>query len=128
MSEFSWDNSLKIGVDAMDEQHKILIELINKLVQTIESGSDAMDDFDNLADYVVKHFSEEEDYLEKINFPQLEGHKKIHEDLVEKLSAYHSQMKNGTLDTTAFFGFLKVWLTSHIKGIDAQYGEFANQE
>ena len=125
--EIKWDDSLSIGVEAMDKQHQILIDYIGDLVKAVETDSNALRAFDTLAEYVVKHFKEEEEFMASINFEGLDSHKIIHQDLLKRVGGYREQIESNTLDAEALFSFLRVWLTSHIKGIDAKYGKVSQQ-
>ena len=57
-----FDDSLVTGNDMIDSQHKELIDKINKLLESCESGKDklvAIKTLDYLADYTDFHFSAE---------------------------------------------------------------------
>lgn len=51
MSEISWSDDLTVGVNQFDDQHKVLIDKINVLVDGIEAGdvSKNIKNFDELA-------------------------------------------------------------------------------
>ena len=50
-------------------------------------------------------------------------HKIIHENLLDKMADFHRSILMGTLDVEELFIFLRMWLKSHIKGVDRRYGE-----
>jgi hemerythrin len=60
--------------------------------------------------------------MDKIKFAGADTHKIIHKQLLEQVTAYITEFKKTGKLTDAFFNFLSVWLTSHIKGIDMKYG------
>ncbi|EQC47521.1 bacteriohemerythrin [Bacteriovorax sp. Seq25_V] len=130
MAEFNWDNSLSVGVIEMDNQHKVLIDFINKLVDQIGSGDNAviLQKFDELSGYVVKHFEEEEALMDKFEFSGVTTHKLIHKQLLERVGEFRDKIVANSLDGDELVRFLKVWLTSHIKGIDIKYGNEINQK
>lgn len=129
---FQWDkDKLTVFVEQMDAEHQVLIDLMNTLHREHEAGAgkDAVGRaLTALVDYTVKHFADEEAYMESVDFPGIGTHKAIHKSLLEKLEAYGAEFAagDGTL-TDEFFGFLKQWLVAHIQGIDRKYGNHAKQ-
>lgn len=129
MSFFEWSPQLDVHIPAMNEEHRWLISLMNKLHDLWKSQADKATvgaALDELAKATVKHFQDEEQVMARMNYPKLEHHKKLHQQLLTKFGGHADAFKaSGTL-TPEFFHFLKFWLSSHIQGIDMQYGDFAN--
>ncbi len=128
MTFFEWDNTLDVGVVEMNEQHQHLIRLMDTLYQkNVSSGSKAelLVAIDNLVGFVVIHFRDEENYMASIQFPSLEVHKQIHKHLIEDLSRLIEQFRHSDMQqlSNEFIMFLKFWLSTHIRGIDAKYGQ-----
>ena len=59
---FPWNKSFETGIDEIDEQHKTLIVLINRLVNTLVSNEElaVQEAFAELATYADYHFAAEE--------------------------------------------------------------------
>lgn len=77
-----FDESLITGIEEMDEEHKKLIEMLNTVYDILKRGEkdEAHHYFDKeILSYVKTHLKDEEEFMEKINCPELEQHKKIHE-------------------------------------------------
>ncbi|MCF8059334.1 MAG: bacteriohemerythrin [Bacteriovoracaceae bacterium] len=126
---FKWSDELSIGVTAMDNQHKVLIDKINTLIDDLsEDSPNSHKDFQALAGYVVEHFNDEEKYMESIGFPGLPIHKNIHKQLLEKVGEFDEDIRIGTVDKMKLISFLKMWLKSHIMGIDMKYGDFSQEK
>lgn len=126
MSLMDWSDSLDIGVHAMNDQHKIILKLMNTLHDAHTSHkpfSEFIGPLDELKNYTVQHFAEEEAYMESIQFEGLKTHKIIHQDLLNKFSEHYENITKEKKLDPKFFDFLKIWLTSHIKGIDIKYGQ-----
>lgn len=127
MSELlTWTNDLATTVDAMDDEHKIIVSLMNKLFKlNQEQASKAVitKALNELADYSAKHFSDEEAYMESINYSDLAKHKLLHTQLLSKLGEHADNYINGPSEymPNDFFQFLKFWLTTHINHIDKKY-------
>lgn len=134
LQQFIWSDKLSLGVDVMDDEHKILIQKINNLVINLEKQTISKDKksllaaFTDLANYTVEHFSHEEKFMETMNYPQLNSHKKIHEKLLNQVGLYGQQIQNETLDDRKLIGFLRNWLISHIMGVDMQYANQFNHK
>lgn len=128
MQPFQWsDQEYSVGVKSMDEQHHYLMDLVNKIYKASDAKPNKEANkilFDDVVAFTVKHFSEEEALMEMEKYPDLERHKKIHQDLVEKVNIHYKKFKEGNGSfTPEFLMFLKVWLSAHIKGIDTKYGK-----
>lgn len=125
---FEWTDELELGVHKMDDQHKVLIDKINILIARLdEGGAPPIQEFKDLAKYVILHFDDEEKYMEKIEYPGLEVHKTIHKQLLSKVSAFQEELEAGVLEKDRLINFLKMWLRSHIMGIDMKYGSFSKE-
>jgi hemerythrin-like metal-binding protein len=127
MAFFEWDSALDVGVAEMNEQHKTLIGLMEVLYQknvAHHSKAELLTTTDELVNYVVKHFHDEEDYMASIQFPTLETHKQIHQHLMDDLGKLIEQFKKSHAEqlSNEFVMFLKFWLSTHIRGIDTKYG------
>ena len=120
---FSWSNLYQLNVSSMDEEHRTLIEKMNSFLLSLNSNNHAQITaaFNDLAGFTVKHFQDEEEYMESINFPDLDNHKKIHKDLIEKVLNYKEGLAKGKLNKQVISNFLKNWLALHIVGQDKKY-------
>lgn len=128
-SFFKWDQEkLTTHVETMDNEHKKLIEIMNRLYDRHEakaSKSELASLIRELATWTITHFDHEEKFFDTLDYPHASVHKKIHRDLIERLQVHQADFeKNGAL-SAAFFQFLKTWLSAHIMGVDTKYGEVA---
>jgi len=82
-----------------------------------------------LVNYVIKHFKDEENYMQAANFPGLETHRKLHNNLMVDLNKLVMDFVNGTNEkiSVEFVMFLKMWLFTHIRGIDTKYKVLATR-
>jgi len=132
MAFFEWDSALDVGVDAMNQQHKILISMMDKLYT--QNGvntpkNQLVENVDELFAFVIKHFKEEENFMASIHFPNLEAHKRLHQNLLNDLKNLGDEFKQNNEEklSSEFIIFLKFWLSTHIMGIDSKYGIYAKQ-
>ncbi|MDA1088761.1 MAG: bacteriohemerythrin [Proteobacteria bacterium] len=125
MSTFQWQDSYSVGIDAIDAQHKILIDLIDNLGKVESGNGDLRDVMDKLDWYVRKHFSLEESMMRDGNYPDLEAHMAEHRDFEKWLASAQSHMATGGLDmgilANTINDHLQEWLQHHILVVDMNY-------
>jgi hemerythrin-like metal-binding protein len=127
---FTWDPSkLALDIPEMDEEHQQIIECMNRLHQLSEAGARRMQlaqAYEALAAVTQKHFKDEEGYMERIGFADLAKHRIVHRHLLERLAGFRKQFDDTGVFKEDFFFFLKMWLKSHICGIDTRYAEIVH--
>lgn len=120
-----WGPKLQLGIAEFDEQHRLLVDLVNKLYRAMRQsrGQHVINQvLEELAEYTVFHFGYEEKQFEAFDYPETEGHKKLHTDLVEKVVDLQDQIKKGETNVTMdVMDFLVDWLQNHILGDDKKY-------
>ena len=130
MAKLEWSESLKLGVESMDQDHKFLISLMNKL-EALEGANAEKDQisqcFNDLLEFTVKHFSKEEEFMESMQFDGLNSHKLIHKELLRRLGDHHDEFNKTGVISEGLMDFLVIWLKSHICGIDAKYAKVATK-
>jgi hemerythrin len=126
---FNFDLEFRLGIPEMDDEHSILINMLNEVHELIRNGEKgkAAEYFkQTLAEYVDTHFSDEEAFMEKIGYPHLDEHRKIHANF--KQSMEETLPKIDSLDETAFRNALTdtyTWIINHIGKTDRRYAIFA---
>ena len=129
MKLMEWNDQLDVGVQAMNNQHQDLLDLMNVLYEGNNEGESfesLLPTLTQLKEYTIKHFQEEEQYMESIQFDGLPSHKLIHEQLLNRFAQEEEKILKSKTFPESFFGFLKVWLSAHIKGIDMKYGQYGH--
>lgn len=128
-SYFEWDPArLSLHVPDMDDEHKVLIGLMNDLHRLNEAQApfaQQISALDKLARYTAKHFADEEAYMERIGFSGLRVHKGVHKQLLDKLAGLAAGARASSKIPEELFVFFKMWLSAHICGIDKKYAEYA---
>jgi hemerythrin-like metal-binding protein len=128
MAYFNWNKSMSVENDEIDSQHKQWIDTIENFYQGIQSGSskDHMKSLiKSMKDYTVFHFKKEEDYMERIGYPQIDDHIKIHQDFIKRVQDFEERFSSGklllSLEVT---NFMKDWVVNHIMTADKKYAEY----
>jgi diguanylate cyclase (GGDEF)-like protein/hemerythrin-like metal-binding protein len=126
MSEFKWDEGLSVGVDEIDNDHKMLLSIIAELSDAIEENheSDVIKDvFVKLESYVQLHFKREEALMRQCGYRELEAHISSHKQFVNKIPELRSELLNADTVEVArdVYLFLVDWLLNHIVVDDMEY-------
>jgi len=129
MSNFvEWSDTLSVGIEEIDEQHKVLVDLVNQMHEAIHQrhGSDVVIGIlGQLAEYTRIHFAVEESLMRILNYPGYEAHKEIHEELLHTVQDLQEKVSSGKKSIGfELMHFLKTWLTKHIMEEDMQYSGF----
>ncbi len=120
MALFEWSGDYETGVREIDDQHRALVRLINELDETRSggsTGSDALQVFDRLGDYIRYHFNAEERALVERGLPEeaLRAHKAQHDQFVHRVHRLGSlQRMRSFAASDELMDFLVSWLTDHI--------------
>ena len=134
MTKIEWDDSLSIGVDLIDEQHKMLIQKLSDLSEAFEMGREMnkiMQTLEFMVDYTDFHFSAEEENMAKFDYPGLEEQKEKHREFVVTLNNIVEDFKEeGPTSSlaTSINVFLHNWLVNHIEGVDLKLGQFLTKK
>ena len=125
---FDFDTRFRLGIEGVDKEHEQLVNILNRVSQLLDENKlrEALEYFSKtLSDYVNEHFSNEEKFMENMNYPQLEIHREAHKkfqdsfnELKPKIEQYdENAFRKSLLDT-----FL--WLISHTGKIDRDYADY----
>jgi hemerythrin-like metal-binding protein len=131
MAYFEWDNSIALGIPAIDEQHKMLFAMVNSLDAAIRDGDSSEvvgEVITKLVTYVTEHFSGEERLMLSCNYPGFAEHRREHDAFVTRLHEIQVRVGSGNEAGDNVLGFLVDWLICHIKGTDQRYSQFIHQQ
>lgn len=116
MGEMTWQHWFEIGHDTIDFEHKVFFTLIHKLQAVVSGGGDREEIRRSLAEiikYAEFHFLSEENIMIECDYPGLEKHRKIHEEIMHKLREEASLFDAGVDNATEMVKFLFEWLLRH---------------
>ncbi|OPY31218.1 MAG: hypothetical protein A4E32_01668 [Methanomassiliicoccales archaeon PtaU1.Bin124] len=121
-----WSDKLSVGLPEIDDQHKELINILNRLHSAMVEGKGKVvlkDTLADLADYTVTHFYTEERYMTRYRYPQMGQHRLEHEAFVAKVKKFQEDFDAGNATITIeLLRFIKEWLVNHISGTDMAMG------
>ncbi|OFX14392.1 MAG: hypothetical protein A2516_04265 [Alphaproteobacteria bacterium RIFOXYD12_FULL_60_8] len=128
-THIDWKPEFSVGAEVIDQDHRILVELINQIAPALDSGevhSVLGSVLHSLWDYTDYHFTREEKLQQLVNFPECVAHKAKHEALrstvQQKLAAFAADPNS--VDVGELLHFLRNWLMEHILKEDMRYKPF----
>jgi methyl-accepting chemotaxis protein len=124
----AWDDSIKIGIDLIDDQHKVLVDYLNELNESMVRGEGEKavgSIIKKLKDYTSTHFAAEEALFKKFGYPEGEEHARQHAELISQVKELDAKHQAGTLALSReVMDLLKGWVVNHINGTDRKYVPF----
>lgn len=123
-----WREQLSVGNDVIDNDHKYLIELINRIELSLGPKNlfALTEAISSLEKYSVLHFAAEEKIAHAAGYPKVSHLNASHTALTEKLD----QMKQGIGEcwdeaaSERFITLLREWLINHVIKEDLQMKPF----
>ncbi|HHX22670.1 MAG: bacteriohemerythrin [Tepidanaerobacteraceae bacterium] len=125
-----WTPNLSVGVKHIDDQHKIWFEKANGL---FEAGKErrAKDYINTMLDfldeYTKQHFKDEEAYMEKIRYPEIDAQKRAHANFIKDLAKLKNDYNESGGNILVILNANKMvidWLSNHIKTMDKKIGDY----
>lgn len=115
-----WRDGFKIGVAQVDQEHRHLFTLVRAL--NLASVDQTVDE---LLDYVVTHFTNEQDMMERSAYPAFEQHLKLHEEFASQVADFLASGQAWSEDRVQELRrFLNKWLIGHIMTHDLRFGKW----
>ncbi len=124
---FVWTQVMSIDNGFIDEDHKKLIEIANRVVELHHPNRDAEElkqAIRDLYDYVKYHFQREEDLMAQIKYPGAEAHHQKHEEIVKDMNHYLTTSHHMGEMLENFRTLMNKWVLNHIMDEDIQLHEF----
>jgi hemerythrin len=124
MAKAIWTSNLNTGIEAIDKQHRMIVEYINQLDDAKSGGGKPQlvaKVIKNLVGYTISHFKYEERLLEQAQYPFLKAHRNVHEIFIKRLNDYQERFKLGEDIAEELHMMMFNWLFGHIRHDDMDY-------
>ncbi|MBI1209442.1 MAG: bacteriohemerythrin [Azospirillum sp.] len=125
MKSVEWTDAMSVGSDVLDGHHKMIIDCLNRLQPLIgseEREADIASVVEALEEFVLIHFSEEEQCMKKAGYPDWQAHKEQHDRMFDIVFGLKADLDHGrTIDAERLFELFYDWLLQHILGEDRKY-------
>jgi len=129
-----WDDAYKIGVEIIDEEHKLILDNFEKLYVCVKAGQ-GLEHYNEIISflemYINSHFEHEERLQELIRYDRANEHKSLHENFktqIFQLVEEHPDKEVTNLDIIKLLFFIKEWIVHHILVEDKSLGIFLKQK
>ena len=133
MALIEWSTELSVGIESIDQQHKELMNIINRLDEAMHND-DSIEvlrkTFTDLTHYTQKHFAYEEKLFNLHDYEDGIEHKRQHDELIVQLIELKEKFDHYQKEklTEQVMAFLKNWLTYHILETDKAYSEHLQEQ
>ncbi len=125
-----WNNSLAIGIETIDAQHKKIFEHL----LAIENSVTKRDPWHilrfllvQLADYMKFHLAVEEALLDVVHYPDRARHRGSHADIMSQIAELEAGLeRSGSADALVLF--FESWFARHVLNEDRDYATFVKKE
>jgi hemerythrin len=133
MTLLHWRDNMSVGVDALDDDHKKLVDLLNRLHYLNLAGADhgsVAEVLEELMHYTEYHFDREEKLMQFSDYPELDEHRDCHRKLTRQLLEYKQTFEDrpDRFDVKEFYDFVSEWLLVHVLEDDMKYKPYLRSE
>jgi hemerythrin-like metal-binding protein len=126
MPLFIWKPSYETGIAEIDNDHRLLVGIINELYEAMKQGHGyeiLTQTIDRLVDYANRHFEAEESFMRISRYPHQEAHVREHRLLQQKVEEMERERRASKGPSAAeLLTFLCDWLRDHVTTVDKELG------
>jgi hemerythrin len=123
----NWSSSYNIGIERIDFEHRIFLELVNSLKKALDNSYTKIQLHRILLEiekYAEFHFISEENFMMRIEYPDFKQHQILHFELLEQFNL----AKYDKLGFENFYEFIKEWFINHTVAEDIKIRKFIVDE
>ncbi len=125
MELIEWNDSFSVGNVLMDAHHRIFFQMIKEFSELPDkSNCEAIRKrIEFLLEYAAMHLGAEEKLMLMANYPELDGHKAVHDAFVRELLSVKESFDKDPTSITAdnILQIMQDWLVTHIMDSDKRY-------
>jgi len=124
---FEWSDNMSVDIAEIDTQHKMLIDILNRLFMSVmnrEQNTVTTEVLDALIDYTKTHFELEERLMLDAGYDPMAyaAHCTTHQEFIDKVgNAARKFLVEEKTVSFELINFLKHWLRDHILVTDQKY-------
>jgi hemerythrin-like metal-binding protein len=122
-----WSKLFSVGVQEIDEQHRMIVQMLNHLYATAAAADEPdirRDILAQLVQYVKLHFATEEALMRRHGYPETAAHIAQHQALTQRVFEMAALIDSGHAPSRQdLIAFLRRWLIFHILRSDRALGE-----
>jgi len=116
MTLINFGKEQKIGIKEFDDQHKDIIDVVNRLYDIKNhEKKEILESFNTLLEKMKYHFDREENFMKEHHSVRFISHKLEHDRALSRFSDYYRGLKSSKSEfDTEILVSLKNWLEHHI--------------
>ncbi|MEZ5359491.1 MAG: bacteriohemerythrin [Candidatus Zixiibacteriota bacterium] len=123
-----WHDSMNIGIDEIDRQHRRLITFIHQNLLQISASKDharAGKFIELLMQHIREHFATEERYMMNEGYDKIDYHRNKHIEMTERiLSMQQRYITDEDVDSDRIVSFFDKWVIGHFRTEDQDFGRY----
>ena len=128
MEQIKWKYSYATGVEKIDNQHKNVINILNRLSDSV-NHRDEKDTIllmlDDVYEFLSENFRMEEQIMLENRYMFYDKHRYEHVYFLNKILKFKIDFEDDGINfDEGKVEFLKKWLLNHFSGIDKKMGEY----
>ena len=124
MALLMWKDEYSVGIDAVDHEHRELIDLINRLHDELSAKNAKLTVpgfFGDLLAGISAHFALEERFMREHHYDRFTQHKADHERLLDEIREIMDAFELSEEVDSAELGMgLDAWFSRHFESHDAR--------
>lgn len=131
IQHIAWNDAYKVGHPMIDSQHQRLFELADNVYSLVNSNTESQREkveqvIQECAEYVIFHFSCEEELMAEVGYSAMEAHKALHRDFNNYVSTLVGDFLMGKeVNLGELYSYIANWLVKHIMAEDKKLAEHA---
>ena len=127
MAFINWSEEYSIGISSIDDQHRNLVEIVNRFDEASRRGKGTRvmrDILNDLLGYTQEHFAHEESLMAAAGYEGLAKHQSLHRQLLQKVERCQFEYEHGGRRVTAEVReLLRYWVESHLMNEDQAFAD-----
>ena len=134
MAAIEWDDFFSVNNAEIDAQHRKWIGIYNEMDDRLLNGDRQSlktlgeESLQAMEDYARSHFGFEEEFMHRINYPDIVAHRRLHKDFENRIYQYNREVREGKIIfNSTIIGIIRNWLIDHILKEDKKYCQYATR-
>lgn len=124
-----YTNDMAVNVAKIDDQHRDLVQLANKLEEAVVTNADYKQIdaiIDQLSAFAHTHFELEEGYMKRYKYPSADAHILNHKTMFIQSVALAAELMESDAPPMDLLQTFQSWIAKHINDSDKALGEYLN--
>lgn len=125
-----WSDELKTGIQIIDEQHQLIIELLSGVRLSKLSKADIFQLLGKLQDYLSTHFEVEENCMIDSDYPEYAFHKANHDEVLancKNILAKNDSSHSPREVALELINYVQSWFIDHYSSKDTKMADYLKQ-